>query len=143
MPGSEYCIAHTVHDFIADEARKRSKRAKTLGDAIVAGVFGLGAAAMENMQKHDIAQKAYLLYQMRQAQRAQRPPPEKKPDPFAVLRLDAKTATVEDVRRVQRKLAEAYHADTGASGVASDAMAEVNAAAEAAIKAINARDGKV
>lgn len=139
MPGSEYCAAHTVHDFLSDGSRRAAKRGKTW-EALL---YGLGAAVTDNIHRHDLGTKAYMLYQMRQAQKAAQPPKPAKGDPFVTLRLDPKTATVEDVRRVQRKLAEVYHSDAGVTGVVGDAMAEVNAAAEAAIKAIERRNGKL
>jgi hypothetical protein len=56
------------------------------------------------------------------------------PDPFVVLGLDSKTATVAQVRQIQRKLAAIYHADTGGDSAASNKLAEINAAASEAIR---------
>jgi len=139
MPGSEFCVAHTVHDFLSDGSRRAAKRGKPW-EAVL---FGLGAAVTDNIHKHDLGQKAFVIYQMRQ-QQAQQAAQRKasKPDPFVVLRLDPKTATVEDVRRVQKRLALVYHTDKDESGVAGDAMQDINAAAAEAIEAIAKREGR-
>lgn len=140
MLGSEYCKAHTMHSLLADEARRRSQKVRSVGDALIAGVFGIGAMLTDEQQRAKLAQQAYLISQMRKAQKAAREQQAQKTlNPFSVLRLDPQTATEADVRRVQRKLAEIYHGDKAEGGVAGDAMREVNDAAAAAIEYIKAR----
>jgi len=138
-PGSDYCMGHALSDWLADNARKANRR----GKSFEAVLFGGAAALVDNAQRHDLVGKAAVAYAMREqrkrAAEAPKPPKPAKPDPFALLHLDAKTATVEDVRRVQRALAKIYHTDLNATGLADDAMAEINVAVEEAIKQIKAR----
>ena len=141
MLGSDYCKAHTLHDFLSDGTRRAAKK----GNFLEALAYGAGAVLTDSFQRHDLAQKALLIYHMRQqqiearAKQQQAAAASQASDPFKVLRLDPNTATEKDVRRVQRALAELYHDDKAGSGVDAEAMAEVNAAAQAAIKAIKAR----
>jgi hypothetical protein len=134
MLGSDFCLAHTVGDYIAGYTRKARRRNDVQAELFWQGV----GAAIDTGLKH--GPKAVLAYTIREQQKkAAAPPKPAKPDPFALLHLDAKKATVEDVRRVQRELAKIYHTDIARGGLASDAMAEINAAAEEAVKAIKAR----
>jgi len=132
MLGSDFCLAHTVGDYIAGYTRRARRRNDAQAELFWQGL----GAAIDTGLKH--GPKAVLAYTIREQQKKAAAQPAR-PDPFALLRLDAKTATVEDVRRVQRELAKIYHTDLDATGLADDAMAEINAAAEAAIKAIKAR----
>ena len=131
--GSDFCMAHTVGDWIADATRKARRR----GDSTTAAAWQFAGVLADGVFKH--GPKAYMAYTIREQQK--KATAAAKPDPFALLQLDAKTATVQDVRRVQRELAKIYHNDVAGSGLAGDAMSNINIAAEEAIKKIKARGG--
>lgn len=138
--GSDYCKAHTVHDLISGSAKKAYEK----GNLLEAAAYAAASWLLDENKRKELAAQYMMFRQMRQQQAAQAAAQKRaaKPDPFRVLHLDPKTATIEDVKRVQKQLAAVFHADKGESGVASEAMAEINAAAQAAIEAIVHREGR-
>jgi hypothetical protein len=134
---SGFCLPH----YLADVASENARRARRRGDTFTALLYGLAADAVpplaEGLAKRDLKADAYTAYAAGSAWHAQRQEVKQqavKRDPFVVLRLDRRSATVADVRRVQRKLAEVYHTDAGMKGADAGAMAEINQAADEAIR---------
>lgn len=112
------CMPHAIAHMLAGEAQTAAQDGEVLG----ALFHGLGAIAADHLAKGRPVRR--------------RPPPTQPPgqegrrageDPFTALGLDPNTATRLDVDRVVRHFARLYHPDKGTTGVASDAMARINA----------------
>ena len=131
----DYCFGHMLTTRLARGAEQAERRGDVLQEALYR-LLGTGAAYVADDPQR-AAFQAQLAYQHVRAARQAAPPPPAKPDPFAVLHLDRATATVADVKRVQRRLAEIYHSDKGDAAVAGGAMAAINAAAQAAIEELS------
>lgn len=132
--GRWVCLYHEVFDRKSREAKRRYKRNPLAGAAveILGAVANNVIAQPQGLQiaAGVTAQRAQNWYQERQQQRAAPP----KTNPFQVLGLDRNKATAADVKKMQRKLAALYHGDTAEGSVAADKMAEINAAADEALK---------
>jgi len=137
-----WCWGHWAAGYLSGNARRAKRRGDDLISAGWQKLAEMAPDVISGLGQRDLKQDAYTAYTAGAAWRAQQQAQAKattKHDPFVVLRLDRSTATVEDVRRVQRKLAEIYHEDKAAGGVDSAAMAEINQAVDEAIKAIRKR----
>jgi DnaJ-class molecular chaperone len=87
------------------------------------------------VQGNDIQQQQVDPFRRRQ----ERPPGVHQPDPFQVLGLNPDTATEKDVRRIQQGAAAMWHEDKGGGPEAQQRLGEINAAAEACLRAIRSR----
>jgi hypothetical protein len=146
MPGSVLCLGHTLAREGAKFAQRKKKRAEKANEAVQALLWNIASTVAENDQLITRVNNEFksVLGAMRQKQQAQRQPhaaPAAPPkiNPFDVLGLDPRTATVNDVRRVQGQLAKIYHPDVNNKKVMSGKMQQVNEAAAAAISYLEAR----
>lgn len=136
-----------MHVALAD----RAERAANRGSLLEAAIAGIGSALAGNAQQIVKDPRAQMMaaqfiqerrarrqaeqaarYAQRQAQNAQPP----RLCPFSYLGLDESKATVADVRRVQKGLAQMYHGDKAGPAVNNAKMAEVNAAVESCLAAL-------
>jgi len=141
--GERFCPIHAFLDLGAQYAAEQEKRGTVAGH-LLAMITRAGAGLVDNAYEQDLHKKAVFVARMKLAQRQaearqraqqqQQAPPPPKVDPFATLGLDQANATVEDVRARQRQLARIFHTDAGGGPAANDRMAEINAAADAAVK---------
>lgn len=157
MPGASYCFAH----FCANEAEKKANRMakKNQGGAVfwqlvatqlgnqdtVNGIYDLVNVGLER------AKQQFFQGQQpppQQQYRQQAPPPQQPSqgqmiaEAFAVLGLDPNTATIKDVRSMQRELAKIYHPDKNPSPAAQERLQKVNLAADYAIKHLRGKGQK-
>ena len=139
---SKYCIFHDV-----EHARKKAaNRALGRGDYVEGALsFMTGALAGfvgQELQKPQRIAQAQMFYRMRReaAQRAQAEAAQQPVNPFPSLGLDKNTATVKDVRRVQRELARIWHAGDQENAAAQERMKEVNQAADQCIRILQGKD---
>ena len=142
VPEGEVCVAHEIIDMVTGYTSERADAAGgpfaglwTLGGQIVSSAIekemhkkAVFAARMKYAQHQAQKQRAQQQQQQQQQQQAR---PQR--DPFAVLGLD-RSATEQDVRSRQRELARIFHTDAGGGAAANERMAEVNAAADEAIR---------
>jgi hypothetical protein len=147
--GERLCPVHAFLDLGAQYAAEQEKRGTIVGH-VAAMLTRAGAGFVNNAYEQEMHKKAVfaarMAYAQRKAQAQQRaqqqaapPPPPPQVDPFAVLGLDRDKATVESVRSRQRELARIFHTDAGGGPAANDRMAEVNAAADEAVRMIEGR----
>lgn len=137
-----FCLWHAGLDLVGQYAETQDRK--------IGGVIQLAASMIDRAVENDLHKKAMFAYAMRKQQQAARmraaqsqqasppPPPPSRPDPFALLGLDRANVTPERVRARQRELARIFHTDTGAGAAANDRLAEINAAADEAVRILNA-----
>lgn len=153
-PSGKFCVLHEAIDGGKKKWQKSQQQAARRGDAVASvgwqllgglvDLFSPAITDMVNRAADDPAAAATRAKQTAQAAysyvRAAPPPPPTpptpKPDPFFVLGLNRETATAADVRQMQRKLAAIYHADKGNDVVATQKLAEINAAAAECLKTL-------
>jgi hypothetical protein len=141
---SRYCNVHTLVFEGMDKFRSSSRRAAARGDFAKGVGHGLLSTGLDLLgqffgragnQVADAANNAAGNVDW-SGLFAQAPPPQ----PTAartcweVLGLDPATATADDIRTVQRKLAAIYHADKKNPAIAAGKLAEINAAASEALR---------
>lgn len=132
LPRRKYCTSHeTLYSLFASARRGLDKlrRQGDRGDMLKSLAAGAGYIAVDLVEQTVQSQVADGSWP--DAWRKVREVVKTKPktDPFAVLGLDPKTSTVDDVKKRQRKLASIFHSDKGADAAAGEKMKEVNAAA--------------
>jgi len=138
IPYGERCIAHELTHLITTYAEEREAQGNALTGLLVrlGGQF-VGTAVEQDLHKKAMmaaalhrARRKAAQQQQQQAQQTQRV------DPFAMLGLDRANVTVEAVRARQRELARIFHTDAGGGAAANARMAEINAAADEAVRMI-------
>jgi hypothetical protein len=132
-PGTAYCPWCAVTAGFQRQVDRANRRGDTLG-ALLHTVLAFGSNALRQSQYAD------PIHIRRPAgPRQERPLNIDQPDPFKVLGLNPETATEKDVRRIQQGAAAMWHEDKGGGKEAQQRLGEINAAAEACMKAIRAR----
>jgi hypothetical protein len=125
-------------------ANRRGDTVASVGWQLLGGLVDLFSPAITDMANRAAEDPAAAAAKAKQtAQTAYQyvrgnPPPQQpaKPDPFYVLGLNRETATVADVRQMQRKLAGIYHTDKAGDAIATQKLAEINAAAAECLKVL-------
>jgi hypothetical protein len=134
MPGERYCAMHGLMINGMNYLKENGQEALARGDW-AAGLLHGGLGTLLDVVGHALTKKVSAGgFNIPFAGVPPAPPP--RVDPFAVLGLDAATATVEDVRRMQRELAKLYHTDKANSHISQAKLAEINAAATEAIASL-------
>lgn len=134
IPGERYCALHGMMINGMNYLKENGQEAFANGDWSSGVLNGLGSLALDVLG-HAVARVTTpgVNIPFMNNPFAGPPPPPQKPDPFAILGLDPATATVEDVRKMQRELSKLYHADKKNEHVAQSKLAEINAAASEAV----------
>lgn len=140
MPGERYCAMHGLMINGMNYLKENGQEALARGDW-AAGLLHGGLGTLLDVVGHALTKKVsaggfnipFAGFP------TGAPPPPPRLDPFEVLGLDAATATVEDVRRIQRELAKLYHTDKRDSHVSQAKLAEINAAATEAVALLQKR----
>jgi len=130
---SGYCLAHNLISQLSDAAEGYMEGAGSLAFDAMDLIL---RRSSKNAKVQEVREKAEAEWQRAQQSATQQ---RQKTNPFQILRLNPQTATVADVKRMQRALAAIYHDDKGTTGIDESAMAEINAAADACIKWIEKR----
>ena len=134
----EYCPACLAASKITDIVEERLEAKDVMGALLGAAgsvVLQAGRPALQRFVTRVVESAKNVPNQGPRAPNSgPRPAQRKKPEsPWPVLGLDPMKATIADVKRVQRKLAEIYHPDKAAPAVHPEMLARVNAAADAAV----------
>jgi hypothetical protein len=131
-----HCAAH----WAADKAVNFTRTGFEDGDwmNVALGVVGIVTAQASQPMIQRITEDMAKAAHGRPVQNPFRSPfsaPPKPPpmNPWPILGLDPKVATSEDVKAMQRRLAELYHPDKAVKGVSDDALKVVNQAADLAL----------
>lgn len=132
-PDSRFCPLCDITVKFHRQVDKANRRGDTLGALVNTGLAFLFNGIREGRVAAPLMDHPFEFTQ----QPAPVPPP--KPSPFVVLGLDPKVATEKDVRRIQRGAAEMWHADKGGGLEGQARLAEINAAAEACLRAIRSK----
>jgi hypothetical protein len=140
--GERFCPLHALLDLGGQYAEEQQKLGTVMGH-VAAMALRAGSSFLNNAYEQEMHKKAVFAARMYHAQRkmraeqarkqaAQQQAPQR-PDPFAVLGLD-RGCSESDVRARQRELARIFHTDVGGGAAANDRMAEINAAADEAVR---------
>lgn len=135
-PGCKYCQLCEM----TIRANKHVNQAHQRGDFVGALVNTGLVFLWDGIRTGKLATAAEPIIQRQFVRRpAPQSPQPKKADPWSVLGLNAKIATENDVRRIQRAAAKMWHEDRGGGVEAQARLGEINAAAEECLKQIRAR----
>jgi hypothetical protein len=136
-PGTSYCPWCSVTAGFQRQVDRANRRGDTLG-ALLHTALAFGSNVLRQSQYAPASIDPMRIHRPA-GPRQERPPGFNQPDPFKVLGLDPATATEKDVRRIQQGAAAMWHEDKGGGPEAQQRLGEINAAAEACMKAIRNR----
>jgi len=151
--GGKFCVVHEVMAGWKKKTQAQGRAADKKGEVVVGVLWRFGASVLDAVTpivagyvakaaEDPRAAAGNIFNGARTAAGAagqayqnwgRQLPVQPKADPFYVLGL-AQTCTVEDVRKMQRKLAALYHSDRADDSVVTAKLVEINAAAAECLK---------
>ena len=145
VAGIKYCLFHDLERTRRKAADKAFSKGDTLEGLLNVGLGWLAGAVGQEVRNPQRVQQAQLFWSIQQQAREQARQQqaavdaEAQEDPFAILGLDASTATEKDVRQVQRKLARIWHNGSQDNPAAQERMKRFNLAADECIRILQGR----
>lgn len=132
IPGIDFCMPCFVENMIENKIRESSDNGN-IKDILVNGIAGIAfQVARPIVENVTNSINGDSRVEKKIANNNTR-------NPFDILGLDIGTATIKDVRIMQRRLASIYHQDKKTSGIDSSKMSQLNCAAEECIRIIKNR----